>query len=354
MLTQCKLKFICNDYSCKMPQLSVEDRVTCTVLYREGWTQKRIAAHLGCSQNAVYLAIRRRQATGTHENRPKSGRPRISTPRDDRYLVRQCQGNRTLSVPALQTLWHQHGVTSSLTTVRRRLQSHGLNGRRPRKKPLLSRRNINQRLQFAREHQDWTWVDWSVVLFTDESKFNLYHNDGRDFVRRRKGEELLPHCIAPTVKFGGGGVMVWGAMSARGTGTLKTITGRMNGEGYIDILGDQLIPSAHLLGYGQHFILQDDNAPCHRARIVNEWKEAEGIRTLQWPAQSPDLNPIENLWSDLGRAVRGDHCVTLRELDECLHRHWDQIGRQTCMNLVRSMPRRIQAVLDARGGHTSY
>ena len=84
----------------------------------------------------------------------------------------------------------------------------GLNARVARKKPKLTRRHKQLRMELAREHQDWTWVDWSVVIFTDESKFTLFRNDGRTYVRRRVGEALLPECIALTVKFGGGGVMV--------------------------------------------------------------------------------------------------------------------------------------------------
>ncbi|KAK3091106.1 hypothetical protein FSP39_017172 [Pinctada imbricata] len=75
-------------------------------------------------------------------------------------------------------------------------------------------------------------------------------------------------CIIPTVKFGGGGVTVWGAMSYRGPGFLTPLQGNLKGIGYIDILKIFAVPSAHLLGYGDNFFLQDDGAPCRRARIV--------------------------------------------------------------------------------------
>ena len=183
----------------------------------------------------------------------------------------------------------------------------GLNARVARKKPILTLRHKELRLDFAREHQDWTWVDWSVVIFTDESKFTHYRM--MVGLRRRVGEALLPECIAPTVTFGGGGgVMVWGALTARGPGLLKTVRGNLNGVRYIDILGDCMVPSAHLHGYRDHYIFQDDNAPCHRARIVNEWKAENNISSLQWPAQ----NPIENLWSQLGRMIHRDSPADLQ------------------------------------------
>ena len=113
-------------------------------------------------------------------------------------------------------------------------------------------------------------MDWAAVLWTDESRFTLFETDGKVYVRRRQNEAMRNDCIQPTVKFGGGGVTVWGAMSYRGTGHLTPLTGNLNANGYIDILENSAIPSAHLLGYGNNFFYQDDGAPCHRARIVKE------------------------------------------------------------------------------------
>ena len=147
---------------------------------------------------------------------------------------------------------------------------------------------------------------------------------------------------------------VWGAMSYRGVGFLKTLHGNLNQHGYIDILGEYMVPSAHLLGYGDHYWFQDDNAPCHRARTVVEWKQEHDIMSLQWPAQSPDLNPIEHLWHAMGRAVRRVHSPNIAALDRNLHNEWSNMPRKTCEDLVRSMPRRIRAVLDSHGGYTRY
>ena len=124
----------------------------------------------------------------------------------------------------------------------------------------------------------------------------MFQSNGPTFVRIRTGEQIRDDCVVQTVKFNGGKVMMWGAMSYRGTGFLTRVTSNLNAIGYIDIHGNSAVPSAHFLGYGNNFWFQDDGAPCHRARIIHEWKVDNRIQSLLWPPQCPDLNLIENLW----------------------------------------------------------
>ena len=226
----------------------------------------------------VYKIVNRAEETGSHLDRHGSGRPKVSTTRDDRLIVRQSLQERRLTVPDLRKSLAVSGVNVSNSTVRRRLHEVGLQGRRATKKPLLTPKHREKRLAFAKAHSDWTWVDWSTVLFTDESKYSMFQTDGPLFVRRRPGEELLDSCVQSTVKFQGGGIMVWGAMSYRGTGLLYHVKGNLNGAGYIKILQECAIPTAHLLGYGDDYWYQDDGAPCHRARIVKDWQLENDFR----------------------------------------------------------------------------
>ena len=103
------------------------------------------------------------------------------------------------------------------------------------------------RLEFARSHKDWRAEQWSQVIFSDESRFLLHRIDGRVYVRRMAGEEFMEDCVQPTVKHGGGGIMVWGCINAKGVGFLTKVDGRLNEEGYINILENALIPTTHLL-----------------------------------------------------------------------------------------------------------
>ena len=168
---------------------------------------------------------------------------------------------------------------------------------------------------------DWAWVDWSIVLWGDESRFTLFQNNGREFVRRRAHETYGNSCVVPTVKLSGGGVTLWGAISYRETGFLTPLKGNLK-NGYLDILRNSAIPSAHLLEYGDNFVFQDDVAPCHRANVVKQWKSDQNMCCLECPPQSPDLNHIENLQRDLGKAIRSARCHNLNELQQALVNEW--------------------------------
>jgi len=153
---------------------------------------------------------------------------------------------------------------------------------------------------------------------------------------------------------GGGGIMMWGAMSYRVTGILKKVSGILDAKGYIKILEDAAVPSAHLLGCGDLFWYQNDGAPCHRAKIVNAWKEDNGFRCLQWPPQSPDLNPIETLWGDIKRTLRSCRSRNVGELGANVMAAWRDIPATMCQELVRQMPARIKKVISAKDGHTKW
>jgi hypothetical protein len=211
------------------------------------------------------------------------------------------------------------------------------------------------RLNFAREQRNWD-REWHNVLFTDESRFCLTNNDRRNRVFRRPGERYNQCAIQQIDNFGGGSVMVWGGINWTGRTELVVVAGgSMTGQRYRD---DIVIPHieeyAHNFGAG--FVLMHDNARPHIARIVTDELNYANIQKLDWPARSPDLNPIEHLWDNLGRRVRRSPVpsLTLQELSNLLISEWELTPQEHIQNLTSSLPRRMEACITARGGNTRY
>lgn len=176
-------------------------------------------------------------------------------------------------------------------------------------------------------------------------------------MRRRVGEEFNPQCVVPTVKHGGGSVMVWGCMTDSGVGEMFVCEGRMDSTKYINVLESALVPSFSTL-FGDTNMdgvrFQQDNAPCHKSARTMTWFRENNIELLEWPAQSPDLNPIEHLWGILKRKVRRHTITTKEDLKRRLREEWNNISTEDCKKLVTSLPARISAVIKARGGPTKY
>ncbi len=189
-------------------------------LHKKGEGYKKISKALLISQNTVAKMVQTFKKDGTatiSQRRP--GRPRKLTPRQERLLMRRVEENRHASSLQLsKEVESQTGVTISHDTILRSLQRNGMHGCRPRKKPLLKPRHKKASLEFARAHADKDEDYWDSILWSDETKINVFGTDGFKTVWRRKGEEYKEKCMVPTVKHDGGSVIMWGCMSAAGVG----------------------------------------------------------------------------------------------------------------------------------------
>ena len=137
-----------------------------------------------------------------------------------------------------------------------------------------------------------------------------------------------------------------------GVGPLKIVEGNFDTKKYINTLETHFLP---YLDENPDLMLQEDNAPCHKSWTSEAFKIEKGIRTLDWVPYSPDLNPIENLFSILKRKVAQRLPGNKSELIESIKEVWkNEIFNQYCKNLVLSMQNRIRSVIEANGGHTKY
>lgn len=320
--------------------------------YKRGIKKNAIANNFNINKSTVTRIIQRFSTIGTPVAFKSPGRLRKTTKRTDRKILKISATNPFLSSEKILGILPKEDRNKiSSRTIRRRLLNAGMFSRRPTKKPLLSKKNVKARLEFAQNHVNWTIEQWARVIFSDETKFNLVSSDGVQHVRGPVGKRLDPKYTVPTVKHGGGSVMVWGCFSSYGMGPLHRIEGIMDKYMYKDILknvmeqyADEYLPLKH--------IFQHDNVPKHASKIVKQWLEMSKIEVMLWPSQSPDLNPIGNLWEIVDRQIRNENYTNKDQLFRALERAWSQIDDKIIANLIESMPRRCRDVINANGYYT--
>ena len=149
-------------------------------------------------------------------------------------------------------------------------------------------------------------------------------------------------------------VMVWGAMSSAGVSDLCFLKFSVNAAVYQDILEYFMVPAADQLFGDNEFIFQQDLAPPHSAKSTQAWCENCHVHVLDWPANSPHLNPIENLWGIVKKKLHKHQPNTSEQLKDAIKTCWNEVTLHECQQLIHSMPRRIEAVIKARGDATKY
>ena len=168
---------------------------------------------------------------------------------------------------------------------------------------MLTRRHRGARLQWAQAHERWTRANWRSVLFSDESKFRVFHSDGRDRCWRRRNERYADCCINEVDRWGGGGLMVWGGVSFHSKTLLHIFRGRVTGVAYRDEVLQQIV-APFIQNDPRIRLFQQDNARAHTARVSMTFLQNNNVNVLPWPALSPDMSPIEHVWDLLGQRLR--------------------------------------------------
>ncbi|GFU81376.1 transposable element Tcb2 transposase [Trichonephila clavipes] len=227
----------------------------------------------------------------------------------------------------------------SRKTVARRLRGGGLYARRPVVCVPLTRQHRTSRLQWCREHHNWTEQDWACVLFSDESRFSLSSDCRRQLIWRESGTAYRPENIQEKDRYPTCSIIVWAGIMINGRTRLHVVAnGTMTGQRYID---EVLLPRVRLFrgAVGDKFVFMDDNATCHRTLAFQDCLDSKVIQRLVWPARSPDLNLIENVWDALGRQVAGRNYPPTNKntLIRALTEEWDKLPQQLLDNDVQSM-----------------
>ncbi|KAG2458981.1 TC1A transposase, partial [Polypterus senegalus] len=320
--------------------------------FKAGLGYKKISKALNIPRSTVQAIIQKWKEYGTTVNLPRQGHPPKLTGRTRSALIRNATKRPMVTLDELQRSTAQVGESVHGTTISPALHKVGLYGRVARRKPLFTENHKKSHLQFATSHVGDTANMWKKVLCSDE----LFGQNAKRYVWRKTNTAHHSEHTIPTVKYGGGSIMLWGCFSSAGTGKLVRDDGKMDGAKYRAILEENLLESAKDLRLGRRFTFQQDSNPKHKARATMEWFQTKHIHddVLEWPSQSPDLNPIENLWQDLNTAVHKRCPTNLTELERFCKEEWARISVSRCAKLVETYPKRLVAVIAAKGGSTKY
>jgi transposase len=307
---------------------------------------RAIAKELQCSKDTVQIWIHRYQETGDIQDEERRGRKRKTSEREDLDITTIAKKNRTKTLAEISTSMDKQGTTISRATVRRRLNEQGLFKLQPLKKPLLSDTHRDNRLKWAKKNKK---TDWSKIIFTDETTISQFSKPKK--VWRYKGEKIK----APTVKHSAK-VHVYGCFSEKGFGNIYCFTENLNAELLCTIYKKTLLPSARNF-FGEdnnNWKLQEDNDPKHTSGKAKIWKDDNNVNTISWPSQSPDLNPIENVWAILKANISNYKPTSIKHLIRIIKKEWKKLDGVFAENLVISMKNRISFLLSNNGDYTLY
>lgn len=298
----------------------------------------------------IKATIERYLETGGVEDRPRSGRPKKLNFEEIEKVkkgLKRKHGGSTRGVA--KRLKREQDLDVHHTTIWRAAKKARLAYRIKPRKPRLSEPDKVRRLNFARKRRTKNF--WDRVLWSDEASFALYSDKRGEWV----GEGQKPQPREST-KWPAR-IRVWAGICSRGKTKLIRIPRNMKAQDYIDMLRKKGIPQVNKLYEGSRhgWILMQDGDGSHTARITKKILQNEGVTLLDpWPARSPDLNPIENAWVLLEQGLQKYTPQTKEGLWRAMKKSWKKIDQDFFLNLINSVPNRLNAVIAAHGGCTKY
>lgn len=233
----------------------------------------------------------------------------------------------------------------SVWTMRRALKEIGYKYTATLKIPLMTSQHIDDRMWFAQENRR---TNWDNAVFVDECTFMTYPFPKKAY--QKPGQRVVYECPKKPAK-----LHVWGGITMRGKVTLHIFTENLTGLLYKKILWKKLLPSMRRLYGESRWVLVQDNDPKHTSKTVKNYMQKANIILCEgWPAASPDLNPIENIWGIMKHEVSKKRPETLEELEDAIKIIWRRIPHEYIVNCIQSMPKRLRLVVTTRGSKIPY
>ncbi|KAH8238376.1 hypothetical protein KR032_005229 [Drosophila birchii] len=330
---------------------TLEQREFVLSLHRAGYKERLITAETSIHRSTVRKIIQRFIVENRlADKKGKLAPNKIFTAQEELQIINLFHAQPTLSAPKLaEVVAKELGKPCSPEVLRRLLRVNNISGRKAWCRRNLGQVNTQRRLQFATEFQAQGPAFWESVMFVGTAKFHLIASAETSYVQSKWNNERQP-C-------GGGGIIVWGCFSSAGVGNIVFKETKMSTAVLLATLAENLLQSAEDLELGKQFHYYHEIDASHKSPLVHRWlaENCPGLFVEQ-PAQSPDLNGIENLWPMLDQGIRerGHKIDNMMDLRNAIMYEWHQITPDITRALAHSMPDRLQEVVANQGGHTRY
>jgi transposase len=325
-----------------------------TLFNRAGWGKRQIARELRLSIITVCRCI----LSSVFTPQKQIGRRPILTTQKRRRLIKRATLNAEHRRKTLQEIAYLEGIQACNRALYKAFEREGFFRRKATAKPLLTDKHKADRLAWAWKHINWDFLMWKRVVWTDESSFTT-GDFGSIYVTRRAEEKYNPACCIPKFR-GYSSWMIHGSISGSKKGRLVVFE-KQWGKVTAAVYTQYILPSIYQfyqevmaeVGF-MRAILMEDNASVHSAKLTQSYHTYHGVIQMTWPANSPDLNPIENVWRLLKYRVGRRFPKTEEEVRRFIEEEWAKLTVEDFDKYIKEMPARCQAVIDANGGHTKW
>ena len=341
----------------KSKDLSSDKIAAITALAKCGKSNKDIATITGIVLRSVQRWTKKFRDCGENElpaPGKRTGRPPSTSERTRKVIRREVDKYPRSSARQLKERYPDLLGSVAERTVRDILHRDlKFTKHAARKKPLVTLRQRHARVAFSKKYLKWGLEQWKGVLWSDEATFSVTGNRSGKVYRRPGSDPFHPKFIQSTVKHPDS-LMVWGCFGYHGVGKLvvlpKNVT--VNKDRYLELLSEHLYECFQRC---QSEIFMQDGAPCHTAKLIKEWFDFVQVKFIKdWPGNSPDLNPIENLWGLIKGKLRGRDTSSLPKLEAAIVDVWNNINPQWLQHLALSLPNRLFSCKKAMGCPTRY